>query len=314
MENQNNRLNTDNNTTTMEDIIPTSSQETPSTFQKEGLSYDTNKNDQQIQTPINNQIDKSTFMDEDHSETNPNKGKPSDIQTNTQNDLPNTFNITVVNDLFKQTPQESNKAYKGFIPRDSFLPDLTNNDIINLLKSAFINDNNTFKFEVNVVSTYRYFTILFKTRDSLNQYIEKSPPDLKNIKIYELTNTAINTLIEQKFKNLDNAVIQIMDIPFNYDMKMLLKHLANKTKSAIIDHKEIKKPPRRISGRNRQGKSIFINPAYKQLIVRFQKQSAYDYFMQEDYWSLEIENFSVRILPVTKKTQYIKKEPHTITK
>ncbi|PKK66482.1 hypothetical protein RhiirC2_784721 [Rhizophagus irregularis] len=290
-------LSIDNNDTNMEDITATTAQEFPSDSQQNVESHDTNTNDQQIQTPINTQIEKSTFMEEDHLTPSLNKGKSTDTQTSTQNDLPNQVEITIIKDLFTQSPQEANKAHKGFIPRDSFSPDLTNNDIINLLKSAFINDSNAFKFEVNVLSTYRYFSILFRSRDSLVQYIEKSPPELKNIKIYELTNNAINTLIEQKFKNLDNAVIQIMDIPFNYDTKMLLKHLANKTKSAIVDHKEIKKPPRRVPGYNRQGKPIFINPTYKQLIVRFQKPSAFEYFIQEDYWSLEIENFSVRILP-----------------
>ncbi|PKY40243.1 hypothetical protein RhiirA4_453575 [Rhizophagus irregularis] len=307
-DNQNRIMSTEDNTNNMEDIIAVTAQKLPSNLQeKKNISHDNNKSDQPIQTPIETQTEKSTSMEEDPIETNLDKGKSIDTQTNTQNDLPNPVKITVINNLFTQSPQESNIAHKGFIPRDSFLPDLTNNDIINILKSAFINDSNAFKFEVNVLSTYRYFTILFRTCDSLNQYIEKSPKELKNIKIYELTNNAINTLIEQKFKNLDNAVIQIMDIPYNYDTKMLLKHLANKTKSAIIDHKEIKKPPKRLPGSNRQGKPIFINPTYKQLIVRFQKQSAYDYFMQEEYWSLEIENFSVRILPGNKNNPIYKK-------
>ncbi|UZO13578.1 uncharacterized protein OCT59_005075 [Rhizophagus irregularis] len=84
-----------------------------------------------------------------------------------------------------------------------------------------------------------------------------------------------------------------MDIPFNYDTSMLLKHLVTKTGSNIIEHKEIKKSPRKIPNRNRQGRPIFIKPAYKQLIVRFDQQSAFDYFMQENYWSLEIENFVI---------------------
>ncbi|PKB97432.1 hypothetical protein RhiirA5_450587 [Rhizophagus irregularis] len=307
---------TNNNDNNMEDIIATTPQEIHSNSSQEAISHDTTINDQPTQTPINNQVVNSTFMDEDHPVSSLDKGKSTDTQTNKPDVLPNQINITVLKDLFEHSPQESNKAYKGFIPRDSFLPELTNNDIINTLKSAFINDNNAFKFEVNVLSTYRYFTILFRTRDSLNQYIEKSPTELKNIKIYELTNNAINTLIEQKFKNLDNAVIQIMDIPYNYDTKMLLKHLANKTKSTIIDYKEIKKPPKRLPGFNRQGRPTFVNPTYKQLIVRFQKQSAYDYFMQEEYWSLEIENFSVRILPGNKNNPIYSKRTsyyHKIT-
>lgn len=290
--------NTTDNTTPMEEIEVTTSKHVLSNSENDVSSRDSQEKDIPIQTPITSQVEKSTFMNEDPIITNPNKGKSTEQQTNTQQNIPDSVNIVMLNDLFAQQPQNTNIAHKGFIPRDSFQPNLTNNEIINLLKTAFINDNNAFKFEVNVLFTYRYFTIYYRSRDSLNQYIKDSPPFLKNIKIYELTNTSINTLIEQKFKNLDNAVIKIiMDIPYHYDSKMLLKHLANKSKSAILDHKEIKKPLRKITNRNRQGKPIFINPLYKQLIVRFQKQSAYEYFMQEDYWSLEIENFLVKILP-----------------
>ena len=64
------------------------------------------------------------------------------------------------------------KAHKTFIPRNSFQPNLTNNEIISLIKSAFINDNNVFKFDINSLSTYKYFTIYFRTRDSLEQYLK----------------------------------------------------------------------------------------------------------------------------------------------
>ncbi|PKK65251.1 hypothetical protein RhiirC2_786426 [Rhizophagus irregularis] len=285
------------NITQMEEIINTSSTHVLLNSESDISSRDHNESTTTVQTPITTSIEKSTFMEEDQTNANPDKGKSTDQQTNTQQDLPNSIKIVTLNDLFEKQPQISNKAYKGFIPRDSFQPDLSNNDIVTLLKIAFINDSNAFRFDVNVLSTYRYFTIFFRTRDSLDQYIKNSPQSLKNIKIYELTNTSINTLIEQKFKNLDSAVIKVMDIPYNYDTKMLLKHLANKTKSAILDHKEIKKPPKKIPGHNRQGKPNFVNLSYKQLIVRFQKQSGYDYFMQENYWSMEIENFIIRILP-----------------
>ncbi|PKY55689.1 hypothetical protein RhiirA4_427701 [Rhizophagus irregularis] len=289
--------NTTDKVTPMEKVITLTSTHALSNSENDISSRDPKEKDMQIQTPITNQAEESTFMDEDPIDSNPNKGKSVEQNTNTQQNLPNSINITMLDNLFDKQPQDLNTAYKGFIPRDSFQQDYTNNDIINLLKTAFINDSNAFRFETNTLSTYRYFTIYFRTCDSLNQFIEKSPPSLKNIKIYELNNTSINTLIEQKFTNLDSAVIKIMDIPYNYNTKMLLKHLANKSNSAILKHKEIKKPPRRIQGRNKYGKPIFINPTYKQLIVRFQKQSAYDYFMQEEYWSLEIENFLVRILP-----------------
>ncbi|PKK77246.1 hypothetical protein RhiirC2_862059 [Rhizophagus irregularis] len=198
-----------------------------------------------------------TFMDEDPIEPNTDKGKSPELQSATQTNIPKLIQIT----------------------------------------TSFIKDSNAFRFDVNTTSTYRYFTIYFRTCDSLDQYIEKSPDSLKHVKIYELTNEAINTLIGQKFANLDQAIIKIMDIPYNYDTSMLIKHLAVKTGSTILDHKELKKPPRKIPNCNNRGRPIFIKPAYKQLIVQFDKQAAYDYFMKENYWSLEIENFVVRILP-----------------
>ncbi|GBC20637.1 uncharacterized protein OCT59_023661 [Rhizophagus irregularis] len=278
----------------MEEVIATSSTHDLSHSEIELTSRDLSKNDTHTQTPINENL---TNMEEDPSEPNPDKGKSPESQTATQSNLPNAIPMTVLTDIFTQTSQALNKAHKGFIPRDSFKSDLSNNEIINLLKTAFIRDSNAFKFESNVTSTYKYFTIYFRTWDSLKQYIEKSPDNLKQVKIYELTNEAINTLLDQKFANLDAAVIKIMDIPYNYDTSMLIKHLAIKTNSNVIDHKELKKPPRKLPNRNNRGRPIFIKPAYKQLIVRFDKQSAYDYFMKENYWSLEIENFVVRILP-----------------
>ncbi|POG63719.1 hypothetical protein GLOIN_2v1845717 [Rhizophagus irregularis DAOM 181602=DAOM 197198] len=289
---------------TMEEASSTSPTHILSHSELEITSRDSQENDIHTQTPITENL---TFMDEDPKEINTNKGKSPEVQTATQTNPPKSIEITVLNDIFNNTTQVSYKAHKGFIPRDSFKPNLTNNEIINLLKTSFLNDSNAYKFEVNTTSTYRYFTIFFKTRDSLNQYIENSPENLKPIKIYELTNTAINVLIERKLSTMDQAVIKIMDIPYNYDTSMLIKHLALKTNSNVIDHKEIKKPPRKIPNRNNHGRLFLIKPAYKQLIVQFDKKSAYDYFMKENYWCLEIENFVIRILPGNQNDAEFKK-------
>ncbi|POG77255.1 hypothetical protein GLOIN_2v1837664 [Rhizophagus irregularis DAOM 181602=DAOM 197198] len=206
--------------TTMEEALSTSPTHILSHSEIELTSRDLQENDIHTQTPITENL---TFMEEDPIEPNPDKGKLPETQSATQINTPNPVQITVLNDIFKQTPQASNKAHKGFIPRDSFPPKLSNNEIINLIKTSFIKDSNAFRFDVNTTSTYRYFTIHFRTRDSLVQYIEKSPDNLKHIKIYELTNETINTLIERKFANLDQAVIKIMDIPYNYDTSMLIK-------------------------------------------------------------------------------------------
>ncbi|PKB98232.1 hypothetical protein RhiirA5_431702 [Rhizophagus irregularis] len=52
-----------------------------------------------------------------------------------------------------------------------------------------------------------------------------------------------------------------MDIPYNYDTSMLIKHLAVKTGSTILDHKKIKKPPRKIPNcNNRELRILPENP------------------------------------------------------
>ncbi|PKK64256.1 hypothetical protein RhiirC2_716402 [Rhizophagus irregularis] len=145
--------------TTMKEVTSTSPTHILSHSELEITSRDLQETDIHTQTPITENL---TFMDEDPIETNTNKGKSPETQTATQTDPPKNIEITVLNDIFKDTTHASNKAHKGFIPRDSFKPNLTNNEIINLLKTSFLNDNNAFKFEVNTTSTYRYFTIFLK--------------------------------------------------------------------------------------------------------------------------------------------------------
>ncbi|CAG8770362.1 324_t:CDS:1, partial [Rhizophagus irregularis] len=62
------------------------------------------ENDIHTQTPITENL---TFMDEDPIETNTDKGKAPDTQTATQTNTPNPLQITVLTDIFKQTPQDS---------------------------------------------------------------------------------------------------------------------------------------------------------------------------------------------------------------
>ncbi|CAG8743480.1 uncharacterized protein OCT59_005076 [Rhizophagus irregularis] len=93
-------------------------------------SRDLNNNDLHKQTPIDENL---TLMDEDPIESSTNKGKSPETQTATQTNIPEQIEITVLNDIFKNKSQDLNKVHKGFIPNDSFKPEMTNNEIINLL-------------------------------------------------------------------------------------------------------------------------------------------------------------------------------------
>ncbi|RGB22016.1 hypothetical protein C1646_678141 [Rhizophagus diaphanus] len=133
-------------------------------------------------------------------EPNIDKGISTALNPDTSVVLQINLNVAMIDNLFSKSTPIENKAHKAFIPRDSFSPYASNNEIINIIKSAFINDNKSFKFEANNLSSYKYYTIFFKTRDSLEKYLKNSSPQLSKIKLYELTQNNVNTLTEQKFQ------------------------------------------------------------------------------------------------------------------
>ncbi|CAG8696195.1 9924_t:CDS:2 [Rhizophagus irregularis] len=96
---------TANNTitdTTMEEALSSSPTHALSHSEIELTSRDLHEQDIHTQTPI---IDKLTNMDVDPINTNTNKGKSPETQSATQTNIPNPLQITVLTDIFAQTPQ-----------------------------------------------------------------------------------------------------------------------------------------------------------------------------------------------------------------
>ncbi|RGB24415.1 hypothetical protein C1646_773145, partial [Rhizophagus diaphanus] len=241
-------------------------------------------------TPNNMEIDNQT------SQTS-NKGKSTEDNTQSQNPTADNDGIKILHNIFSTNNKETPTIHEAFIPRDSFKSELTRHDIIDIIKNAFITEHNAITFNFRSTATFQYIIIGFKLRDSLERYIKESPKQLRNIKIYELNKENINTLIDYKFQSQDNSVVKILDIPYDYDNKLIIKHLANTTGVGIVQYSEVKKPAKRFNNRKPDGKPIYIKPPYKQLIVHFQSQNGVEYIYKNDYWSLEIENFSIQILP-----------------
>ncbi|PKB96535.1 hypothetical protein RhiirA5_434671 [Rhizophagus irregularis] len=98
---QNTQLTTES-TAPMEEIINTSSTHILSNSESDISSHDQRDTTVHSQTPITTSTDKSTYMEEDPKETNPDKEKSADQQINTQQDLPNSINIITLNDLFEK--------------------------------------------------------------------------------------------------------------------------------------------------------------------------------------------------------------------
>jgi hypothetical protein len=132
----------------------------------------------------------------------------------------------------------------------------------------------------------------------LTPYLKKPIQLLYNCYLYELTQHNIDTLIINKFKAQDNNIIKILDVPVNYDTKLLVKYLANVTKKEIKTYREFKKRPQRIINKNNpKAGPTYIKSPYKHVLVSFVDKTAINYLLQKDEWGLNIEDFFVRILP-----------------
>ncbi|CAG8721203.1 15883_t:CDS:2 [Rhizophagus irregularis] len=95
--------------TVMEEATASSSSHVLSHSEIDLTSRDPQEKDIHTQTPITENF---PIMDEDPSTSNPDKGKSAESQPASQTNKPNSIEISVLNDIFKQTPQASNKAHK----------------------------------------------------------------------------------------------------------------------------------------------------------------------------------------------------------
>ncbi|PKC02791.1 hypothetical protein RhiirA5_424736 [Rhizophagus irregularis] len=210
-------------------------------------------------------------------------------KTNTAN--PNTDGSAAINNSTRAIT-----TYEVFIPRDSFNKEKSNNEILDQIKNAFVNDKSAIKFKIHTSMTYTYFVITLTSQETFIRLTTKPITNLNNIKTYELTQQNIESRAFKIFKPQDDNILRVLDVPFNYDVKLLVSHIATTTGKIIVTYKVLKKRPREI--RNRfNNKKIFINPQYKLVIIKFDSNGALQYLMDKDMWGILIEDFLVRIVP-----------------
>ncbi|UZO16581.1 uncharacterized protein OCT59_007966 [Rhizophagus irregularis] len=187
------------------------------------------------QTPITNSQD---AMDTDLPENNSDKGitqgsADTQITSDTNNDV-NSHNL----EIFKEYNSRSDSQYILFFMRDQFDKEKSNNEILNDLKNAFLMEKDVIEYKINKKATIEFYTILIGTEETFNKIKDKPVPLLNNTapKIY--SRDAIDNLINHDINNLRARSVNLLNVPINYDINLLIKHIANFTSSAIDSYKE----------------------------------------------------------------------------
>ncbi|PKY31114.1 hypothetical protein RhiirB3_448553 [Rhizophagus irregularis] len=191
--------------------------------------------------------------------------------------------------------------------RDQFDKEKSNNEILNDLKNAFLMENDIIEYKTNKKATIKFYTILIGTETTFNKLKEKPVALLNNTapKIY--SRDAINNLINYNINNLRARSINLLNVPINYDINLLIKHIANFTSSAIDSYKEFI-PNRCITNRNLPSRIKFNlrSPIYKKVTFTFNKLNAVEYLLSQHKWGILIENFLIRIVPIDEQQHNFK--------
>ncbi|GBB93902.1 hypothetical protein RclHR1_02250012 [Rhizophagus clarus] len=246
------------------------------------LSHDLNDN-QQAQNQSTEQI-KKIFSSENQ----------------TARSTPKLATDEMIELLELETSQDNPHEYKHFelfIPRDSFPKENKIIEIINFIKNAFVNEKDFFEVHSTKHLTYEIFILRFIKEETKNKYKNKLHPIIQK-PLYDYTNENVQALIQQKLEDISNRSIRLVDIPHKLDFNLIIAHLANITGVSITHHKDITPKQRHINKKSPQptNRKSPARPPLRQLLVRFEKESATKYLYENDHWTLAIGNSLIRIL------------------
>ncbi|CAB4373571.1 unnamed protein product [Rhizophagus irregularis] len=234
---------------------------------------------------------------EDHQNTtSPQKGKTKE-----------TIQIEQL-DYNKLNAQNSaSPTYPVFIARDQFPGQENNFEIRKKIRDAF---SNHFNDIINIRwEKHQYlivFIIEFSREETYLKYANKKHILLKaSIFPYDLANieTYIQRGVEQQAKNS----VKLTDVPIFYETEALLKNIINITGKQIKNfHSNEQKLLQKYDfnmKRHRQNNSSRRNnryaskpPQYKTVYIKFTNETGAKYLLEKG-WSLNIEDFNIKILP-----------------
>ncbi|UZO03330.1 uncharacterized protein OCT59_023737 [Rhizophagus irregularis] len=255
------------------------------------------------QTPINTESD-DMITDLPNKDTN---GAFAPGSSNTQNtQQQNNDEITRSILIFKENPSTTNCQYFIFFTKEQFDANKSNNEIINSIKNAFLTIHHAIGYKYQKKATLEFFTVQINNEECYNNIVDKPIALLNNITPRPYSKDLIDQLIATKLNKIEECTVKLANVPFNYDVNLLIKHFANFTKQSIASFKEIKpnlKRRRPLDNRNTQRTQ---SPTYKQVIITFDKRSAVEYLFAQHKWGILIENFLVRTLPIDVNSQIYK--------
>ncbi|PKB95822.1 hypothetical protein RhiirA5_435965 [Rhizophagus irregularis] len=201
-----------------------------------------------------------------------------------------------------QTPiTNSQDAMDTDLPENNSNKGITQGSADTQITSDTNNDVNSHNLEIFKEYNSRSDKITF------NKLKEKPVALLNNTAPKVYSREAIDNLINYDINNLRARSISLLNVPINYDINLLIKHIANFTSSAIDSYKEFI-PNRHITNRNLPSRIKFNlrSPTYKKVTLTFNKPNAVEYLLSQHKWGILIENFLIRIVPIDEQQHNFK--------
>ncbi|PKK65496.1 hypothetical protein RhiirC2_786077 [Rhizophagus irregularis] len=160
-------------------------------------------------------------------------------------------------------------------------------------------ENDIIEYKFNKKVTIEFFTILIGSKTTFDKLKEKPITLLNNTMPKIFSHDIIDNLIQENINHLKSRSINLLNVPINYDVTLLIKHIANFTNSAIDRYKE-SMPNKRANIRQLPLKLRYNNRSltYKKVTLTFQDPKAVKYLLEQHKWGLLIENFLIRIVPI----------------
>ncbi|CAB4386380.1 unnamed protein product [Rhizophagus irregularis] len=260
--------------------------------------------------PMETDKENISNSNDQQNNTNPIKGKEKESLQIEQHDYNenDTQNITT-------------EIFFVFIPRDAFPGNESNLDIRKKIRDAFsnhINDILRIRWEKHQYLTV--FIIEFSSKTTYDKYATKRHLIL-NVPIFKYDSSNIETYIQRGLESQAKNSVKLTDVPIFYETEALIKNIINITGKEIKNYHsnetkliknfefEMKRYRQNNSGR-RNNRFAPKQPQYKTIYIEFRTEVGAK-FLLEKGWSLNIEDFNIKILPTNTNHELNKKRTTT---
>ncbi|CAB4446735.1 unnamed protein product [Rhizophagus irregularis] len=298
-----------NNTINEETNRPNKIRNIEASDNTEAMDVEFEKNSPSSQTPISHdsnngstsepmETDKEniTSSGDQHNNSNPNKAKEKE-----------TLQIEQLEYNDSEAQNTATESYSVFIAKDQFPNEGNNFEIRKKIRDAFsnhINDIIRIRWEKHQYLTV--FIIEFSRKDTFEKYASKRHLIL-NANIHPYDSSNIEAYIQRDVEKQAKNSIKLTDVLIFYETEALLKNIINITgkeiknfhsneKKLIQNYEFEMKRYRNNNHGRRNGRFAPRQPQYKTVYIEFKTAAGAKYLMDKG-WSLNIEDFNIKILP-----------------